>query len=296
MSKYRRKENSSDSLELLLDTMCNTFGGIMFIAISLLIISSFISKNITAVEQVDPVGIKNKTKLIMAELSEIRKKQTLKLSVIKGLKNSPINEAKQDLAELKTQNAIILKRNNKLKNEIELIEHKLEILKENNISRRNAILIAENSCVEGEKELKKLKKEYALLIASGCKTVKRETGFRKLTTTQKLPIWGLLVNNRLARITHSDEIEQFDNSDGGLRLAVKNGKGLAIPEFDHYLSTLDSRQVFLSLFVFPDSYKAMIALEKLMLKHDLRFNWYPVVDSYDCVLYPIQAGDVYKSQ
>ena len=34
-----RKNKLPDSLELLLDTMCNTFGAIMFIAISLVIIS-----------------------------------------------------------------------------------------------------------------------------------------------------------------------------------------------------------------------------------------------------------------
>ena len=37
MSKRSRQEEES-SLELLLDTMCNTFGGVMFIAISIFVI------------------------------------------------------------------------------------------------------------------------------------------------------------------------------------------------------------------------------------------------------------------
>ena len=40
MSKSREPESS---LELLLDTMCNTFGGVMFIAIALVVVLSMMS-------------------------------------------------------------------------------------------------------------------------------------------------------------------------------------------------------------------------------------------------------------
>ena len=50
----RRKNKLPDSLELLLDTMCNTFGAIMFIAISLVIISQF---SIKAVKAKKPLNI-----------------------------------------------------------------------------------------------------------------------------------------------------------------------------------------------------------------------------------------------
>jgi TolA-binding protein len=36
----RRRQEEDSSLELLLDTMCNTFGGVMFIAISLAVMLS----------------------------------------------------------------------------------------------------------------------------------------------------------------------------------------------------------------------------------------------------------------
>ena len=42
MSKASSGDNSS--LELLLDTMCNTFGAVMFIAISLLVITAMLGK------------------------------------------------------------------------------------------------------------------------------------------------------------------------------------------------------------------------------------------------------------
>ena len=40
MKRRRRSEEEDSSLELLLDTMCNTFGGVMFIAISIFVIIS----------------------------------------------------------------------------------------------------------------------------------------------------------------------------------------------------------------------------------------------------------------
>ena len=42
----RKKNTLPESLELLLDTMCNTFGGIMFIAISLIVMSQLVSQSI----------------------------------------------------------------------------------------------------------------------------------------------------------------------------------------------------------------------------------------------------------
>jgi len=42
----KKKRTLPESLELLLDTMCNTFGGIMFIAISLIIMSQMLAKSL----------------------------------------------------------------------------------------------------------------------------------------------------------------------------------------------------------------------------------------------------------
>ena len=49
MRRRPRIEEEESSLELLLDTMCNTFGGVMFIAISIFVIIS----GMTQIEQAD---------------------------------------------------------------------------------------------------------------------------------------------------------------------------------------------------------------------------------------------------
>ena len=52
MSRRHRKPEEESSLELLLDTMCNTFGGVMFIAISLFVVAS-------AMTQIDTPPVPN---------------------------------------------------------------------------------------------------------------------------------------------------------------------------------------------------------------------------------------------
>ena len=69
----RGKQKLPESLELLLDTMCNTFGGIMFIALSLIIISQIVSKNLneTSPEKRDKETIERLERSIAALQQEI---------------------------------------------------------------------------------------------------------------------------------------------------------------------------------------------------------------------------------
>lgn len=50
----RRRREDASSLELLLDTMCNTFGGVMFIAISLVVVISMVRSASRALEENAP--------------------------------------------------------------------------------------------------------------------------------------------------------------------------------------------------------------------------------------------------
>ena len=76
------KKSLPDSLELLLDTMCNTFGGIMFIAISLILVSQMVSKKILkesaekAAKQVkvDPIAMKRDIQDLELDILKLQQK------------------------------------------------------------------------------------------------------------------------------------------------------------------------------------------------------------------------------
>ena len=102
------KKNLPDSLELLLDTMCNTFGGIMFIAISLIVISQLVSQQQKAMSQEDlskaaMERLKQKIESVQNENAKLRK---LALNVTISTAN--ISQDKKDavirMKEIKEKN------------------------------------------------------------------------------------------------------------------------------------------------------------------------------------------------
>ena len=71
----RAKKELPESLELLLDTMCNTFGGIMFIALALIIISQLVTKQLKEMtpEEIDRKRIEQLNASIKELETEVKK-------------------------------------------------------------------------------------------------------------------------------------------------------------------------------------------------------------------------------
>ena len=71
----RAKKELPESLELLLDTMCNTFGGIMFIALALIIISQLVTKQLKEMtpEEIDRKRIEQLNASIKELEAEVKK-------------------------------------------------------------------------------------------------------------------------------------------------------------------------------------------------------------------------------
>ncbi len=90
----RKRTADNSSLELLLDTMCNTFGGVMFIAIALLVVLSMLKKTpalLTTVSEEEII----KLQLILDELQEkLHQNQRLLAS-----KRQQVQQAEQDPRE-----------------------------------------------------------------------------------------------------------------------------------------------------------------------------------------------------
>src|SRR5574344_1164286 len=103
----RKKCSLPDSLELLLDTMCNTFGGIMFIAISLIIISQLITKTLRSAtpEEIDEKNIRRMEKHISGLQDEILtlKKRVQAIPVEEDGGNSERTALLKELSQLRNQ-------------------------------------------------------------------------------------------------------------------------------------------------------------------------------------------------
>lgn len=92
------RRTSGSSLELLLDTMCNTFGGVMFIAISLVVIAAMlppVSPSRPIAETEEAAGIRRELEQLQSRLEAIRKERE-ELEPFRKLQN---NDARAKLLE-----------------------------------------------------------------------------------------------------------------------------------------------------------------------------------------------------
>ena len=94
----RRRYQRQDSLELLLDTICNTFGGVLFIAILVVLLlqqSGGIPKNDSTPAQVSPVELQllaNRMESVAADLTRLRNNRDSQLAVVKDFAPETIRE------------------------------------------------------------------------------------------------------------------------------------------------------------------------------------------------------------
>ena len=96
MRKRRNTEDDS-SLELLLDTMCNTFGGVMFIAIMLfVIISNLVQAQVTTPVQ-DPVELYRKIESLRIVLNELQRQLAIQDEELKKLKTNSADSRLQEI-------------------------------------------------------------------------------------------------------------------------------------------------------------------------------------------------------
>ena len=160
MSRKRSEEDSS--LELLLDTMCNTFGGVMFIAISLAVMISMKSA-VSTVQEADPtekLASLQKELTSLQQVFAIKKQETERLALaVKNMSNDPrlilVNEIafleqklKEKLLEVK------LKEQKRL-----LIQTQLTDILSKNLKIANALKESKEKNIVLEKEIKIFEEE-----------------------------------------------------------------------------------------------------------------------------------------
>lgn len=98
MKKSREPESS---LELLLDTMCNTFGGVMFIAIALIVVLSITVRSEAAIETTDDLTeLRQKLRMLQEELKLSQKTVSSQSEYLKALEGDPRLKSYEQIFEL----------------------------------------------------------------------------------------------------------------------------------------------------------------------------------------------------
>lgn len=289
MSKRRLKIESS-SLELLLDTMCNTFGGVMFIAISLLLIISVMTKDIPQEneETADTVTLQQEIESLQKIYSELLKELQLKAEQIKLQQSSNRQEKYQELLML-----MQLVKEIKLKIEAAELADKTLTLSLSKLSKSVADLRKQTALQEDkieflqrklldlEEKLSKLKAEdeAAPLLA-----------FRIMERSDRAPFFLMLHGDKVYPVGpwvsdgNTDQIDNAVNANSYqhnnsqvISCTVKPGSGITVlagdnfsPQFQELLNKIPAGRVpkfFITPGSAPTAYKMREIMKKCNIYH-----------------------------
>lgn len=99
----KKNHEAESSLELLLDTMCNTFGGVMFIAIALIVVLSMSSKIKTPETEETKEISPQRLEELQAELEKLKKSSEVHEKILRVQQDDLRSEAIRDISKLEVQ-------------------------------------------------------------------------------------------------------------------------------------------------------------------------------------------------
>lgn len=277
-----------DSLELLLDTMCNTFGGVMFITLSLALLLTLSSKLVkeNAAREIDPDEIQ-RIRQETARLEEdiARLQQSYSPDEAPGQAN---DEARQKYLnnklmemELKQRRHVLeqLQRANR-ENALRFSNEEKRLARE---EKENAVELEKASTllVRGEEENDLLKARISVQEQALKNTKEKSIHFARNESTFKTPVWIFIANNMFYRIdtglNMQDQLKVTRDDRTILLTPIRGqpiGRNLTVAETQKLLSGFPKSSFFCGFGVMPDSIEASVQLRRNLRELGYQVNYY----------------------
>jgi hypothetical protein len=185
----RRRARAADasSLELLLDTMCNAFGGVMFIAMLLAILSQFTEVRAPAEDGMERMAARKERLALAAEAARLRSALSQQKAILDATFRLHANRPMLDeLAELKRRNERVGQELEQVRREGEEAKRRAEQKAERTRQREREIEAVAARLTEAEK-LKKQREKKTL----------RGLRMPRIRRIQKAPFWAVVKWDRL---------------------------------------------------------------------------------------------------
>ena len=276
------KGAESDSLELLLDTMCNTFGGIIFLAFSVSLML-FSSKQF---QETQPAEIVNEAEhtALQQEVQENRNKvkklesmnqqqarQFKKMKSASQLNQDGVKKLEKTLRKTNTEIDTLAKENKELEQKIKDDKQQIKDVKKTvqNIHRTIDYL--------KEKE-RKLEEEVAELKEK--MPPKEKISFTRVTKTSLTPYWIFIDNGKIYPLgTSATDNEYVGTTVSGkvIRITLKRGIPISKPvsgELISYISGINRYYYFCKFVIKPDSFQDFVVLRRYLrsMKYNVNFT------------------------
>ena len=314
---YNTEEENS--LEYLLDTMCNTFGGVMFIAIALVVVLSYIpdlmeksgpSKSATG----DVKKIRGEIQKLNMKLSEFRQSRSIKEKAMEKYKNNPNLPLLRNLLELKESNSDLARKNMEFMTQVQTVKI------ENKIAREE-LETAELELEKIKKELEELSEENRKKKESLKNEIdivkkdleqfknKRKIVLQKMKSTRKIPFLVIFSGKDIYPVSDkkNDFIYSIDKDSGKyffnlspsvecrfeerkkqMTFAPKKGVSNADATdsaFRNIMDGIPAQRRFIWAFVKKDSFDIFIKFKDYIRENGYSIYWIPVVDDSEFVIW-----------
>lgn len=281
----RLSRETESSLELLLDTMCNSFGGVIFIAI----LVSLMSQTAKMRRPPDADALKAR----QAETTRTELRAELESMEAAGQQQSHF------AAYLATHpNAALLPEWTSLVKESEQTERQIAETESALTQQREKLRAAEGDAATANRNAG----DAAASVAKARqerenRATKRELRLPRLRSTTKSPLWMLVKNSRLY-ITRFPEYSSAESNEADLviarnsnsvRYTARPGKG-ALVENEEWATDSRVRRILnrcatdswdIQFAVYRDSYPAFIKVKEYFVRLGYDCNWAPMSDDDD---------------
>jgi len=288
----RKARNSGEvsSLEMLLDTMCNTFGCLIFLAILLAVISQQVGK--VVVEQSAEGNIREiEWQQQSALIAEIQARIRLNKALLSS--ESAATEAEQPNVGRELRDAI-----QRLEQEINDVQKQLDALAEQRSRQRR-------TADELQRQAHALKAKQEHLLQDQNRRVKRKFSVPRLhDITRQAAMYCGLRNRKFYTVTKipptgldPEEVKFATGANGTLQITLRPDAGIQIAKgtaptgkLKRLLQELDPGKVIVNFLVYEDSFAQFQEVKKLFLTGPKRFeyNWKPLKKGEPIILKPVK--------
>ena len=286
MKRVRREEDES-SLELLLDTMCNTFGGVMFIAISIFVIVA----GMTQIEQagdpaeeapsIDPVVIQQEIETIQLVMADLQEQLQLQLQELSTREQIDVEAELQKLAALKQQIKALEMQCSAANKAIATLQPLLEAAEQAREQLKKSIAQDKTLLEKYKAEIDSLKLEIQNLQT--VVPVAKQITFRVMESSSKAPFFIILAGDSIypigpwqsygAQDRVDDAVNSVESTIDGMRAVsctIKPGCGIKVfsgenfsSAFTSFMSSIPSNKVP-DFFIYPNAANTAYRMREIM--------------------------------
>jgi len=281
----RRRGVESGSLDLLLDTICNTFGGIVFISLLVVILlnmtgEQIVTETVSAKDQARLSRLAQDLEEANRNLKRLQKSLERQEQMASNLGTSEIESLIREVTRLQSELTEVTSETNDTR--VETAKTQVET---------NELELRKRRLQDALKKLAELKKKYAEKVAAKLQEFhppierlsnKIEMGF--YLKNGRLHSFGKLLPDGTFAL-NQEEVEEKQDPLGAVVLLPRPGSGLPVvsgrpvsSEIRNRLAEYDPDAHFIHLWVWPDSFDHLASVHEEITRQGLEYRFDPLIE------------------